>query len=576
MAKLQLTHIKNKLSEKLTDLIDMSDYVKKPEEERKKACLSRSYAAYTLVSLASATEQEAAQAIVDGFTDNGIDAIYYEEQENILWLVQSKWIESGDGEPDTGDVNKFIKGVRDIVGFKFNNFNQKVKDKQLEIEKCLNNYNVKIKICLAYSGSKIGQNNKQLLSEFIDEENTGGELFFLEIFSLSEAHNALSKSFDKSINQEIRLTNWGLSEEPYQTWYGQINAEELAELWSQHKESLFSKNIRSFVGLTDVNDGIKNTLLNNPEIFLYLNNGVTVLCRRIQKTAKGGFSDKSVGDFHCEGVSIINGAQTVGTIGTTYATNPEKVKEAKVFVKLISLENCPPDFALKVTKSTNTQNKVENRDFISLDGLHEKLRKEFVLEGINYHYKRDEHEYPSDDKNCTLDEATIALACGLEEIRYAHIAKDKVGKLWEDVTKPPYTDIFNASVSVQKIRRMIKISRMIDNKLSYYSNNNDDLKAICTFGNRFILHMVFYYVGIQNLFLSENKFENYLNHELSSIIDRVFETTVEAINIEYPNKIVYQVFRNLEKYRVLKQKVIDILQQKLEEQEKLENEKGEE
>ncbi|WP_375470533.1 hypothetical protein [uncultured Nostoc sp.] len=48
MAQLQLIHIKNKLNEKLINLIDMSDYVKKTEEERKKACLSRSYAAYSL------------------------------------------------------------------------------------------------------------------------------------------------------------------------------------------------------------------------------------------------------------------------------------------------------------------------------------------------------------------------------------------------------------------------------------------------------------------------------------------------------------------------------------------------
>ncbi|MBD2730301.1 hypothetical protein H6G96_29290 [Nostoc sp. FACHB-892] len=103
MAQLQLTYIKNKLNEKLISLIDMSDYIKKNEEERKKACLSRSYAAYSLVSLASASEEETAQAIVDGFNDNGIDAIYYEEHKNTLWLVQSKWIESGNGEPKTGE-----------------------------------------------------------------------------------------------------------------------------------------------------------------------------------------------------------------------------------------------------------------------------------------------------------------------------------------------------------------------------------------------------------------------------------------------------------------------------------------
>ncbi|MEH2083023.1 MAG: AIPR family protein [Nostoc sp.] len=558
MAQLQLTHIKNKLNEKLISLIDMLDYIKKNEEERKKACLSRSYAAYSLVSLASASEEEAAQAIVDGFNDNGIDAIYYEEYKNTLWLVQSKWIESGNGEPKTGEVDKFIRGVKNIIEFKFAKFNQKVKDKQIEIEKNLNNYDVKIKICLAYTGSKLGQNNWDLLSEFIAQENQAGELFFLEIFSLVEAHGALSKSLNKFINHELRLTNWGLNEEPYKTWYGQIDAEQLAKLWIENRENLFSKNIRSFVGLTDVNDGIQDTLLHSPETFLYLNNGVTVLCSKIQKTVKGGYSDKSVGDFYCEGISIINGAQTVGTMGTAYQTNSEEVKKAKVFIKLISLENCPPDFALKVTKSTNTQNKVENRDFISLDTLHINLQKEFAYEGIHYHYKRDEHEYASDDKNCTLDEATIALACGLKDIRYAHIAKDKIGKLWDDVNKPPYTDIFNSSISVEKIWKMIKISRLVDNKLSEKSSINEDFRATCIFGNRFILHMVYQYIGEKKLFLSRANFEEYFKDELPLIIDKVIEKTLEAVYTEYPGKIIYQVFRNLDKHRVLKEKVLEI------------------
>jgi len=557
MVSVQLRRIKKKLEENLVNLIDMSDSATRQPKDKEKACLSRSYTAYSLVSLASAKEEEASQAIVDGFDDNGIDAIYYEEKESILWLVQGKWIESGDGEPGTGEVGKFIQGIKDIIDFKFSKFNQKVKNKQPEIEKIIdNNYNVKINIVFAYSGSKLGPKNEQLLSEFITEQNTGGEVFSWQLFSLTEAFEALSRSLDRSIDRELTLINWNLNEEPYQTWYGQIDAEQLAQLWLQNKENLFFKNIRSFVGLNDVNDGIKDTLLNDPETFLYLNNGVTVLCSKIQKTAKG--STKSEGKFHCERISIINGAQTVGTIGTTYEVAPEKVKEAKVFIKLISLENCPPDFDLKVTKATNTQNKVENRDFISLDSLHDKLKKEFALDGISYHYKRDNNKYPPDNKNCTVEEATIALACGWTDIRYAHIAKDKIGKLWGDVNKPPYTDIFNSSITVRKIWRMIKIMRVVNNKLSQSDAIDEARRATCIHGNKFILHMVFQYVGQNNLFLNETNFEDYLTNELPLIIDRVFEKTEEVITLEYREKIVYQIFRNLENYNNLKQKVLEL------------------
>jgi hypothetical protein len=555
MVKLQLTHIKVKLNESLTNLIDMSDYDNKPESEKQKACLSRSYGAYSLMSLASADAEVATQAIVDGYGDNGIDAIYYDENEKNLWLVQSKWIESGNGEPETGEVYKFINGIQDLIEFKFDKFNNKTKHKQPQIEKALKDYNVKIKIILAYSGSRLGNINQRAILDFIDEQNEVSELFIFETFSLTEAHRALSGSLYNPIVTDISLINWGQNEEPYKTIYGQISAEALAQLWSLNGGRLFANNIRSFVGLNDVNDGIQDTLLTEPQSFLYLNNGVTVLCNKIQKVAMYG-SDRSIGTFHCEGLSIVNGAQTVGTIGTTYDKNPEEVKQAKVFIRLISLENCPPEFALRVTKATNTQNKVENRDFISLDSQQHRLKTEFALDGITYHYKRDDQSSPLDDKNCNLEEATIVLACSSPEIRYTLIAKDKIGKLWEDANKPPYTELFNDRVTTSQIWRKIKIMRIVDAKLSEKRRSNIDReKATCTYGNRFILHIVFKRIGIEKLFLSETNFNNYLEIEIPQIIDEVVKNTLEAVRSEYPDKMVYQVFRNLEKYKVLEEKL---------------------
>lgn len=54
MVKLQITHIKRKLNETFKGLMDLSDSQHKPEAEREKVFLSRSYAAYSLMSLASA------------------------------------------------------------------------------------------------------------------------------------------------------------------------------------------------------------------------------------------------------------------------------------------------------------------------------------------------------------------------------------------------------------------------------------------------------------------------------------------------------------------------------------------
>jgi len=559
MVKLQVQHIKNKLSETVKGLIDISDYNSKSEAEIQKVCLSRSYAAYSLMSLALAEPEIAAQAIVDGYKDNGIDAIHYDGNEKIFWIVQSKWIASGNGEPESGDVLKFTKGIKDLIEFKFENFNDKLKNKQNIIERALGDYNVKVKVVLAYSGSKLGEQNREIIARLIEEQNEASELFYFEVFSLAEAHQALSGSlYGKPIDADFILKNWGQLEEPYKSIYGQIDAQTLAELWIQNGERLFSKNIRSFVGLSDVNDAIQNTLLFAPDNFLYLNNGITVLCNKINKKPMGG-ADKSVGHFYSEGVSIVNGAQTVGTIGTVYKKNPEKVNQAKVFIKLISLENCPPDFALKVTKATNTQNKVENRDFISLDPLQEKLKMDFALNGITYHYKRNEQQSPIDSKNCSLEEATVAIACSSDEMRYTFMAKDKIGKLWEDATKAPYTELFNNNVSVNTIWRQIQIMRIVNDMLLQKQNIKlDREKGVCIYGNRFILHLVFKYVGKNKLFLSDIEFDEYLEKQLHALIERVIDSTWKAIDSEYSNKAVYHVFRKQENYKLLKEKVLQL------------------
>lgn len=331
----------------------------------------------------------------------------------------------------------------------------------------------------------------------------------------------------------------------------------MADLWSTHKEDLFAKNIRSFVGFSDVNEGIKETLSKNPKSFFYFNNGVTVLCNRIQKAPRGG-ADKSIGTFHCKGISIVNGAQTVGTIGNSYAQNKEQICEAKVFIKIISLENCSPEFSLDITKATNTQNKVENRDFVALDELQNRLKREFALDGINYSYKRSDKQCELDEHNCDFNEAIVALACASEEIKYSIYAKDKVGKLWQDLSKPPYTKLFNDNIKAQEIWRMIKISRALEQKLFQSSNNcTDNKRAIYIHGKRFILHMLFVYIGKNHLLINDDDFEEYYNNELDSTIDKCIYQTAKIVNEKSKNNGgIYNFFRKSDNHKHLKEEIL--------------------
>jgi len=96
-------------------LIDMSDYDGKAADHRKGAFLSRAVAALALVHAAGVSPDVAAKAVVDGYGDNGIDAIHYDEADRLLYIVQSKWDGDGTGSVELGEAQKFVAGVRDLV-----------------------------------------------------------------------------------------------------------------------------------------------------------------------------------------------------------------------------------------------------------------------------------------------------------------------------------------------------------------------------------------------------------------------------------------------------------------------------
>ena len=62
---------------------------KRPEDLHKKN-LSRAFSAFVLQKLCDLSIKEAARSVVDDFNDKGIDAIYYHESAETLYLLQTK------------------------------------------------------------------------------------------------------------------------------------------------------------------------------------------------------------------------------------------------------------------------------------------------------------------------------------------------------------------------------------------------------------------------------------------------------------------------------------------------------
>ena len=102
--------------------------------------------------------------------------------------------------------------------------------------------------------------------------------------------------------------------QPYETIYGLIALEQLKGLHEIYGAKLIRANIRGFKGSTDVDADIQKTLSEEASLFHYLNNGLTAYCARLEVNNIDR-SNPERKRITARGFAVINGAQTLGSIG---------------------------------------------------------------------------------------------------------------------------------------------------------------------------------------------------------------------------------------------------------------------
>jgi hypothetical protein len=151
-------------------------------------------------------------------------------------------------------------------------------------------------------------------------------------------------------------------------------------MFADHKEDLFSANVRDYLGSrrsdANINNGIKETALAEPSDFAVYNNGVTAL---VLDYALGARS-RTGRQLEITGISVVNGAQTTGSLGSLKASPSEDLLVPVRFVK-----SSDEDLLGRIVKFNNLQNKVQAADFRSGDEIQNRLRAEFAqMDGVSY------------------------------------------------------------------------------------------------------------------------------------------------------------------------------------------------
>ena len=172
-----------------------------------------------------------------------------------------------------------------------------------------------------------------------------------------------------------------------ESWLAVASGTAIKQLFQSGKrDQLFSENVRLHLGATKINKKIAETIEKSPEEFFYYNNGVSCLATSVSSQATNGTVLK------LNGLQVINGAQTVRTIGEH--ASDANLQKVRVLIRITPRDMRPdnPDFATNIIRYNNTQNAIKEQDFIANDPVQIALKDQFSFprfaKSVLYHPKR--------------------------------------------------------------------------------------------------------------------------------------------------------------------------------------------
>ncbi|AJQ96933.1 AIPR family protein [Gynuella sunshinyii] len=532
------------------------------EIDRARNFYTKALAAYFLTLEAGASDDDAIQASIDGGQDHGIDSVYVDSTQTV-WLVQSKYKDSGAGEVELAEVGKFVDGVKDLAKQKYERFNEHLQKKIPALNAVFDSGVAKVKAVLTYTGDALGDDKRRVMSDLEAALNQPADPYFLSflIRGLASFHRMqLDEQLPAPITAEITLENYGHINEPYLCYFGSITGTQLKTLKVEYGAKLFDANIRHFQGDTVVNQDISETIKNNPEHFFYFNNGVTFICDAIRPIGPRD-DTRSTGKFRVENLSVINGAQTVTSLAIDLNEDNQE-QDVKVLATFIALDADLDEFGGKVTRYRNNQNAVSDIDFAALDENQIQWAQTLQQSGVSYRYKSGE----LDQEDFDVETAAKALACwaGDSDCNLIAQAKKDAKKLFSRVAGAElhgatYHHLFKDSLQARQLWRIVQIHQLIRESLKSDARQATGLDKDITSNSLMLLsHIVYLKIKPH---IDHNDLQLSLVH--SNIVRTTAQSITQSIIAEYKKinwgKTPASVFKNASDLKTLKGAVMAAL-----------------
>ncbi|NIM25720.1 MAG: abortive phage infection protein [Nitrososphaeria archaeon] len=303
---------------------------------------------WVLTRVFEATEDDAADAIVDGANDLGIDAyLPVDFSDNTIRLFQSKYGTSHSLEA----IAKFKEDSVRLLGKDVT----KMRPELAQLVTKIKEKNLKIKCCYV-TDQKVDYQDDMI--EILDIDK-----IIQKLWDRIKKPAAGKKSSIK-LEKMLRHDN---------TILGILKLRELTDFVNKNRDYVFESNIRQWMQFkTTVNKGLRETLQNNPGKFFYYNNGITIVVSDFEE-----LGDNMIKLFAPQ---IVNGAQTSNSI----LDHSKRTKNMNGSMTVTIIKADDEAEQNNITKYRNSQNSVRGKDLVSLMDFHKSIKSQLKNSGYFY------------------------------------------------------------------------------------------------------------------------------------------------------------------------------------------------
>ncbi|WP_300690171.1 AIPR family protein [Chryseobacterium sp.] len=175
--------------------------------------------------------------------------------------------------------------------------------------------------------------------------------------------------FLNDFNHKLKCLHMEKVSEKVDAYIAIIPGRILASVYEKYRQGLLEKNVRTFLQFrARVNQGIRETIRKEPDMFFAYNNGISTTAEKVEIE----FEDNIPYITKIDNWQVVNGGQTTASI---FATSTEKeIDLSKVFVQMkisvVRQQDEMGDIVAKISRFANTQTIIKDSDFSSNNEYH--------------------------------------------------------------------------------------------------------------------------------------------------------------------------------------------------------------